>query len=88
MPSLTIVGGPTAAKILDHRRRTNRFPAGYPREGLTFELVGSLESITWPPFGSSPQRLDRKQRARYFCRCEGPPGYCVGHVFLNDEFSA
>ena len=25
-------------------------PAGYPREGLNFELVGSLERIDWPPF--------------------------------------
>jgi len=61
-------------------------PAGYPREGLSFELVGSLERITWPPLVQAISALIANS-VPVFLSVRGAPGYVSGHVFLNDELS-
>ena len=61
-------------------------PAGYPRDGLTFELVGSLERISWPPLVQAICALIANS-VPVFLSVPGPPGYVSGNVFLNDELS-
>jgi hypothetical protein len=40
---------PDLCEILVTPAAEGHIPAGYPREGLTFELIGSLDRLTWPP---------------------------------------
>jgi hypothetical protein len=61
-------------------------PAGYPHEGLTFELLGSLEKISWPPLVQALSALIANS-VPVFLSVRGAPGYVSGHVFLNDELS-
>ena len=61
-------------------------PAGYPRHGLTFELTGSLERISWPPLVQAICALIAN-RIPVFLSVRGQPGYVSGSVFLNDELS-
>jgi hypothetical protein len=59
-------------------------PAGYPRNGLTFELVGSLERIGWPPLVQAVRALIANN-IPVFLSVRGEPGYVSGSVFLTDE---
>jgi len=59
-------------------------PAGYPRNGLTFELIGSLEKISWPPLVQAIRALVANS-IPVFLSVRGEPAYVSGSVFLNDE---
>jgi hypothetical protein len=61
-------------------------PAGYPSDGLTFELIGSLERIAWPPLVQAICALIANS-VPVFLSVRGTPGYASGNVFLNDELS-
>ena len=61
-------------------------PAGYRRDGFTFELVGSLERIDWPPLVQAICALIANS-VPVFLSVRGQPGYVSGNVFLNDELS-
>jgi hypothetical protein len=61
-------------------------PAGYPQEGLTFELVGSLDRVTWPPLVDALSALIANS-IPVFLSVRGRPGEVSGNVFLNDELS-
>lgn len=62
-------------------------PAGYPRNGLTFEMVGSLAKISWPPLVQAVRALVANN-IPVFLSVRGEPGYVSGSVFLNDELRA
>jgi hypothetical protein len=85
MPQLDDSWRPDRCEILISGAGQN-IPAGYPREGLTFELVGSLDKITWPSFVQAISALIANS-VPVFLSVRGAPGYVSGHVFLNDELS-
>jgi hypothetical protein len=77
---------PDLCEILVTPAAEGHIPAGYPREGLTFELIGSLDRLTWPPF---LQALDVlvENNIPVFLSVRGAPGYVSGNIFLNDKLA-
>ena len=57
-------------------------PAGYPQEGLTFELTGSLNRVTWHPFLDLICALIADS-IPVFLSVRGKPGYASGNIFLT-----
>lgn len=66
---------------------TQHIPPGYPPQGLTFELTGSLERVTWPPFLNLVCDLI-EDGVPAFLSVRGEPGYASANIFLNDRLSA
>src|SRR2546423_15078652 len=50
MPNLDDSWRPDRPEILVIPPDEKHIPAGFPRQGLTFELIGPLERVTRPPF--------------------------------------
>lgn len=65
---------------------TDHIPAGYPPDGLTFELIGSLNQVTWNPFLRLICGLIAES-VPVFLSVRGAPGYTSGNIFLNDSLS-
>jgi hypothetical protein len=65
---------------------TTHIPVGYPPEGLTFELIGSLNRVTWHPFLHLICGLIADS-VPVFLSVRGEPGYTSGNIFLNDSLS-
>jgi hypothetical protein len=63
---------------------SKHIPAGYPSTGLTFELTGSLERATWPPFLNLVCDLI-EGGVPVFLSVRGQPGHVSGNIFLNDR---
>jgi hypothetical protein len=76
---------PDRCEILITAAETH-IPAGYPREGLTLELIGSRERITWPPFLQLVSALVANGIPA-FLSVRGEPGYTSGNIFLNDKLN-
>ena len=66
---------------------TKHIPAGYPQQGLTFELTGSLQRVTWPPFLNLVCDLI-EDGVPVFLSVRGEPGYVSANIFLNDKLGA
>jgi len=66
---------------------TKHIPAGYPPQGLTFELTGSLERVGWPPFLNLVCDLI-EDRIPVFLSVRGEPGHVSAKIFLNDRLVA
>jgi hypothetical protein len=65
---------------------TKHIPAGYPSQGLTFELTGSLERVGWPPFLNLVCDLI-EDRVPVFLSVRGEPGHVSANIFLNDRLA-
>lgn len=65
---------------------TKHIPAGYPPQGLTFELTGALERVTWAPFLNLVCDLI-EDGVPVFLSVRGQPGHVSGNIFLNDRLS-
>lgn len=85
MPQLGEMWRPDRCEILI-TAATKHIPAGYPSEGLTFELVGSLERVTWPPFIQLICDLIANS-IPVFLSVRGEPGHVSGNIFLNGNLS-
>ena len=85
MPQLDESWRPDRCEILI-TAADKHIPAGYPSDGLTFELVGSLDRIAWPPLVQAICALIANS-VPVFLSVRGAPGYPSGNVFLNDELS-
>jgi hypothetical protein len=66
---------------------SKHIPPGYPPQGLTFELTGSLERATWPPFLNLVCDLI-EDRVPVFLSVRGEPGHVSANIFLNDRLVA
>ena len=66
---------------------SDHIPPGYPPQGLTFELTGSLERATWPPFLNLVCDLI-EDRVPVFLSVRGEPGHVSANTFLNDRLAA
>src|SRR5258706_13139951 len=85
MPQLDDIWRPDRSEILI-TAATKHIPAGYPPEGLTFELIGSLERGTWHPFLNVICGLIADS-IPVFLSVRRKPGYVSGNIFLNDDLS-
>jgi hypothetical protein len=85
MPQLDDGWRPDRSEILI-TAATRNIPAGYPPEGLTFELIGSLEKVTWHPFLNFICDLIANS-IPVFLSVRGQPGHVSGNIFLNDSLS-
>jgi hypothetical protein len=85
MPQLDDSWRPDRSEILI-TAATEHIPAGYPHEGLTFELIGSLNRVTWHPFLHLICALIADS-VPVFLSVRGEPGYVSGNIFLNDSLS-
>jgi hypothetical protein len=85
MPQLDDSWRPDRSEILI-TPANKHIPAGYPPEGLTFEMVGSLERVTWYPFLHLISDLIANS-VPVFLSVRGKPGYVSGNIFLNDRLS-
>jgi hypothetical protein len=65
---------------------TDHIPPGYAPEGLTLELIGSRERVTWPPFLQLVRALIENNLPA-FLSVRGAPGYTSGNIFLNDKLA-
>jgi len=85
MPNLDDSWRPDRCEILITAAATH-IPAGYPSEGLTLELIGSVERITWPPLLRLISALV-ENGIPAFLSVRGEPGYTSGNIFLNDRLN-
>ncbi len=85
MPQLDESWRPDRCEILI-TAASKHIPAGYRQEGLTFELIGSLERVTWGPFLHVICSLIADS-VPVFLSVRGEPGYVSGNIFLNDNLS-
>lgn len=85
MPQLDDGWRPDRSEILI-TPASKHIPAGYPAMGLTFEMVGSLDRVTWPPFLNLACDLI-EDGVPVFLSVRGQPGYVSGNIFLNDKLS-
>ncbi|MBA2588290.1 MAG: hypothetical protein H0U98_06655 [Alphaproteobacteria bacterium] len=83
MPLLDDGWRPDRAQILI-TTASKHIPAGYPPQGLTFELTGSLERVTWPPFLNLVCDLV-EDGVPVFLSVRGEPGHVSANIFLNDR---
>lgn len=65
---------------------SKHIPPGYAPQGLTFELTGTLERITWPPFLNLVCDLI-EDGVPVFLSVRGEPGHVSGNIFLNDRLA-
>jgi hypothetical protein len=85
MPNLDDSWRPDRSEILV-TAATQHIPAGYPQDGLTLELIGSLERVTWQPFVQAICVWIAND-IPVFLSVRGQPGYTSGNIFLNDNLS-
>jgi hypothetical protein len=62
-------------------------PPGYKGPAIRFELIGSLQSATWPPFVRYVGGLI-ENRVPVFLVVPGSPGYVSANTFLNEGLRA
>jgi hypothetical protein len=86
MPNLDDEWRPDRSEILVTAALQDHIPAGYPREGLTFELIGSRDRVAWPPFVQAVRAM-AEHNIPIFLSVRGAPGYVSGNIFLNDKLS-
>jgi hypothetical protein len=86
LPDLDDGWRPDLCEILINGADHRLIPVGYRRDGLTFEMIGSPDKVSWQPFVDAICALISNS-IPVFLAMRGEPGWTSGNVFLNDTLS-